>query len=83
MGVAYRGSYDLECHQRGSGKSFEYLDRENFDHLVAAEESEALQRKYIPHCIEPSTGVDRLFLAALASAYTEEEVSQPCHGALF
>jgi hypothetical protein len=26
-------------------------------------------RKYVPHCIEPSIGVDRLFLALLTSAY--------------
>jgi glycyl-tRNA synthetase len=30
--------------------------------------------KYIPHVIEPSAGVDRLVLALLCNAYTEEEV---------
>lgn len=75
MGVADRGCFDLECHARGSGKSFEYLDKENFEHLD--NDAPALkQRKYIPHCIEPSIGVDRLFLAVLASAYEEELVLQ-------
>lgn len=32
--------------------------------------------RYIPHCIEPSVGVDRLFLAILTSAYHEEEVNK-------
>ena len=30
--------------------------------------------KYIPYCIEPSVGVDRLFLAALCDAYTVENL---------
>ena len=30
--------------------------------------------QYVPHVIEPSTGVDRLFLALLTSAYCEDEV---------
>jgi glycyl-tRNA synthetase len=79
MGVADRGSHDLDCHARGSGKSFEYLDKENFDHLVETEGcsevgSSRQQRKYVPHCIEPSLGLDRLFLALLTSAYKEEQV---------
>lgn len=32
-------------------------------------------RKYVPHVIEPSIGVDRLMLAVLCSAYDEDEVS--------
>jgi len=32
------------------------------------------KEKYIPHCIEPSLGVDRLLLAVLCSAYDEDEV---------
>ncbi len=31
-------------------------------------------QKIIPHCIEPSLGVDRSMLALLCSAYTEEEL---------
>lgn len=32
------------------------------------------KEKYIPHCIEPSLGVDRLALAIICSAYAEDEV---------
>lgn len=61
MGIAARGNFDLTQHGDASGKSMEY-----FDALA--------NRKYIPHCIEPSIGVDRLFLALLTSAYREEVV---------
>eukprot|EP00607_Mallomonas_marina_P007603 CAMPEP_0182419458 /NCGR_PEP_ID=MMETSP1167-20130531/3919_1 /TAXON_ID=2988 /ORGANISM="Mallomonas Sp, Strain CCMP3275" /LENGTH=473 /DNA_ID=CAMNT_0024594403 /DNA_START=326 /DNA_END=1744 /DNA_ORIENTATION=+ len=61
MGVAARGCYDLGKHAEASGKSQEYFDEEN-------------KRKYIPHVIEPSYGVDRLFLAAVVSAYREEQL---------
>jgi glycyl-tRNA synthetase len=32
------------------------------------------KEKYIPHCIEPSLGVDRCTLAIICSAYAEDEV---------
>lgn len=35
---------------------------------------EQTKEKYIPHCIEPSLGVDRLMLALICSAYAEDEV---------
>jgi glycyl-tRNA synthetase len=35
---------------------------------------EETKEKYIPHCIEPSLGVDRLMLAVICSAYAEDEV---------
>ena len=35
---------------------------------------EQTKEKYIPHCIEPSLGVDRLMLAVICSAYAEDEV---------
>eukprot|EP01032_Pedospumella_encystans_P012289 gene12289-14227_t len=59
MGVAARGNYDLTQHMTASGKNLEY-----FDALT--------NTKYLPHVIEPSLGVDRLFLAVLCSAYREE-----------
>lgn len=61
MGIAARGNYDLTQHTEGSGKSLDYFDEE-------------LKEKYIPHCIEPSLGVDRLMLALICSAYAEDEV---------
>lgn len=62
MGIAARGNYDLTQHSEGSGKNLgEYFDEEK-------------KEKYIPHCIEPSLGVDRLMLAVICSAYAEDEV---------
>eukprot|EP00752_Nemacystus_decipiens_P008355 g7469.t1 len=61
QGVAARGCYDLTQHQESSGKSMEYFD-------------ERSKTKYVPHVIEPSLGVDRLFLAVMVSAYHEDEV---------
>jgi glycyl-tRNA synthetase len=61
QGTAVRGNFDLTRHGEFSGKSFEYFD-------------ETTKTKYIPHVIEPSFGVDRIFLAVLATAYTEDEV---------
>lgn len=56
MGLAYRTDFDLSNVQRESGKSMEYRDK------VTGE-------TFIPHVIEPSIGVERLFLAILSSAY--------------
>lgn len=61
-GLAYRTDFDLTAHQEASGQSMEYTDPND------------QSRKFIPHVIEPSMGVDRTLLAILASAYTEEEV---------
>jgi glycyl-tRNA synthetase len=61
MGVACRGDYDLLQHSSHSGKNLEYLDP-------------GTNTKYLPHIIEPSIGVDRLFLAILVSCYHEELV---------
>lgn len=60
-GIAARGCFDLYQHQKFSGKSMEYFD-------------ESRKEKYIPHVIEPSVGVDRIFLAALCSAYDQDEI---------
>lgn len=62
MGIAARGNFDLTSHTEGSGKSLDYYD-------------DATKEKYIPHCIEPSLGVDRLILALICSAYAEDEVN--------
>ncbi len=61
QGVAARGDFDLTQHQAVSGKSMEYFD-------------ETAKKKYVPHVIEPSVGVDRIFLAVLSAAYCEDEV---------
>ena len=62
MGLAYRTDFDLSNIERASGKSMAYRDK------ITGE-------SYIPHVIEPSIGVERLFLAVLANAYTEDEVA--------
>jgi len=59
-GLAYRGDYDLKKHQEASGKSMEYRPKDG-------------KGAFIPHVIEPSFGVDRLILAVLSAAYTEDE----------
>ena len=60
-GVADRTDYDLTQHQKTSGKSLEYFDPET-------------NEKYIPYVIEPSLGVERLFLAVVCDAYDEEQL---------
>lgn len=60
MGLAYRTDFDLMNVQRESGKSMEYRDKNTGE-------------SFVPHVIEPSIGVERLFLAVLSSAYAEEE----------
>lgn len=61
MGIAYRTDFDLQNIARESGKSMEYRDK------ITGE-------TFVPHVIEPSIGVERLFLAILSAAYTEEEI---------
>lgn len=60
-GIADRTDYDLRQHSEAAGEDFSYLDPYT-------------NKKYIPYCIEPSVGVDRLFLAFLVDAYDEEEL---------
>ena len=62
-GVADRTDYDLTQHIKTSGKSLEYFDPET-------------NEKYIPYVIEPSLGVERLFLALVTEAYDEEAVTE-------
>mmetsp|Transcript_21715 Transcript_21715/g.66824 ORF Transcript_21715/g.66824 Transcript_21715/m.66824 type:complete len:315 (-) Transcript_21715:79-1023(-) len=61
QGVAARGCYDLAQHQAASGKSLELFD-------------EARGVRELPQVVEPSIGVDRLFLAVLCSAYATDVV---------
>ena len=61
MGLAYRTDFDLQNIARESGKSMEYRDK-------------ITNETFVPHVIEPSIGVERLFLAVLSTAYAEEEI---------
>ena len=60
-GVADRTDYDLTQHIKTSNKSLEYFDPET-------------NEKYVPYVIEPSLGVERLFLSVVTEAYDEEEL---------
>ena len=62
-GVADRTDFDLRQHAEHSGENMEYLDP-------------LTNEKYIPYCIEPSLGADRVALAFLCDAYDEEEVGE-------
>jgi glycyl-tRNA synthetase len=60
-GVADRTDFDLTSHQNHSGQDMSYLDPET-------------NERYVPYCIEPSLGADRVALAFLIDAYDEETV---------
>ena len=60
-GIADRTDYDLKQHMEHSGESMEYMDP-------------ITNEKYVPYCIEPSLGADRVALAFLVEAYDEEEL---------
>jgi len=60
-GIANRTDFDLKQHAESSGKDLQYQDP-------------VTQKKFYPHIIEPSGGVDRATLAFLVDAYHEEEV---------
>lgn len=61
-GIADRTDFDLKQHALHSGEDFSYLDPDT-------------NEKYIPYCIEPSVGADRVALAFLVDAYDEEEIA--------
>ena len=58
-GIADRTDFDLKQHSQHSGESLEYIDP-------------VTNERYIPYCIEPSLGADRVALAFLCDAYDEE-----------
>ena len=60
-GIADRTDYDSSCHSKVSGKDLSYLDPET-------------NERYIPYCVEPSVGVERLFLALCCDAYDKERL---------
>ena len=61
-GIADRTNFDLSQHMKFSGEDMTYTDPET-------------NEKYVPYCIEPSLGCDRIALAFLCNAYDEEKVS--------
>jgi glycyl-tRNA synthetase len=60
FGLAYRTNFDLKNHMEKSGVDLRYTDP--YDP----------KRKFIPHVIEPTFGINRIFLAVLAQSYIQE-----------
>lgn len=60
-GIANRTDFDLRRHMEHSGEDFHYQDP-------------VTNEKYVPYCIEPSVGADRVTLAFLCDAFDEEEL---------
>ena len=59
-GIADRGQFDLNQHIKHSKKKLELFD-------------EATQKKVIPKVIEPTFGMERIFLAVLFEAYHDDK----------
>ncbi len=62
-GIADRTDYDLTQHINESGQALDYFDQ-------------AENTRYVPYVIEPSLGVERLFLATVVEAYDEEQIDE-------
>ena len=62
-GIADRTDYDLKQHMEHSKDDLSY-----FDPLT--------NLKYVPYCVEPALGADRMALAFLCDAYDEEEIAE-------
>ncbi len=58
-GIHSRTDFDLGAHQKFSGKKIQYFDPET-------------NESYVPYVVETSIGLDRMFLAIISHAYTEE-----------
>ncbi|MGI6778116.1 MAG: glycine--tRNA ligase [Acetivibrionales bacterium] len=61
-GIADRTDFDLKAHMEHSKDDLSFFDP-------------ATNKKYVPYCVEPSLGADRVTLAFLCDAYDEEEIS--------
>ena len=62
-GIADRTDFDLSQHMKFSGEDMNYTEPDT-------------NEKYVPYCIEPSLGCDRVALAFLCNAYEEEKISE-------
>ena len=62
-GIADRTDFDLKQHAQHSGEKMEYIDP-------------VTNERYVPYCVEPSLGADRVALAFLVEAYDEEQVGE-------
>ncbi|MEM6997706.1 MAG: glycine--tRNA ligase [Patescibacteria group bacterium] len=57
--IAYRTNFDLSNHMDQSGEKMLYRPKDGSD-------------PFVPHVIEPTFGLDRMLLATLSEAYTED-----------
>jgi glycyl-tRNA synthetase len=62
-GIADRTDFDLTQHMNHSKQNLEYFDPNT-------------NEKYIPYCVEPAVGVERLLLAFICDSYKEEAVNE-------
>lgn len=62
-GIADRTDFDLKQHAEHSKEDLSYYDP-------------VTEKKYIPYCVEPSLGADRVTLAFLCEAYEQEEIAE-------
>ncbi len=60
-GIHSRTDFDLNAHEKFSGKKLQFFDHEE-------------NRSYVPYVLETSIGLDRMFLAVMSSAYLEEKL---------
>jgi glycyl-tRNA synthetase len=58
--MAYRTDFDLRNHMEKTGEDLRYTDP-------------VTSKKYIPHVVEPTFGIDRTLMVVLIDAYTKEE----------
>jgi glycyl-tRNA synthetase len=61
--IAYRTDFDLKNHMENSGADLNYLDS-------------ATGKKFVPHVLEPTFGLDRHVLAVLTAGYEEQELGE-------
>lgn len=62
-GLAHRGDFDLTQHSKFSNQKLEYVDPVS-------------KKKFVPHVLEPTFGLDRSILVTLTAAYVEEELEE-------
>ncbi|MBX9853450.1 MAG: glycine--tRNA ligase [Cytophagaceae bacterium] len=62
-GIHSRTDFDLGNHEKFSKKKQQYFDND-------------INKNYVPYVVETSAGADRVFLAVLCNAYTEETVGE-------
>lgn len=60
-GIHARGNWDLSQHSKFSGEKLEFFDQER-------------KEKFLPHIMETSVGLGRLFMMFIDNSYVEEEV---------